>query len=359
MVSQLADIEYFHLCKELNKRMVNSRINKIYQVGENIFKINFNSSAEVGEGKISLVVDLPNYLTITNKFISTPEKPSAFVMNLRKYVDNARVISIEQPSLERILIFNLYAQGNEMKLVFEMFSKGNVLLINSNNKIVFTYRKEIWKDREIKKNLDYVLPPSKKSCLEVTEDDLELKGKKNIMSGILSNISLAPKYLEYIILSEGENPRGEFLSKESIPKIITKIKSLSEINSFYVYEDNENKELSILDMKKENVKEFNSITEAIDYAFELTVQKKVKKEKSIEVEKHISRQLEENKKELDSTIKKAEFIYENYNKVEYVLKYVNSLLDKGMSEKEINEILEKSNMSVDLKEKKVKIKIKL
>lgn len=360
MVQQLADIEYFHLCKELNHTLVNSRINKIYQIGENLFKFNFNTSSEVGEGKVSLLISLPDYLTLSKRVLTTPEKPSSFVMNLRKYLDNARLISIEQPSLERILIFNMYAQGSEMKLIFEMFSKGNILLIDSNNKIVFTYRKEIWKDREVKRGLDYVFPPSKKSCFNISKEDFNLNGKNTIMAGILSKISLAPKYLEYIILSTGEDPKSESFSEGSIDKIISKVNEFKEINIFYTYGETE-KELSLIKLNKENEKQFDKITEAIDYVYEPSFQEnKVKskiKDKSIKLEEHLSKQLDEHKIEHDNTIKKAEFIYENYNKVEYVLNYVNSLIEKGMSEKEINDILEKNKMSVDLKEKKVKIKV--
>jgi predicted ribosome quality control (RQC) complex YloA/Tae2 family protein len=354
MVQQLADVEYFHLCKELNERLINSRINKIYQVGKESFKINFNTSSDVGEGKLTMIISLPDYLTITNKTILTPQKPSVFVMNLRKYLDNSRVISIEQPALERILIFNLYAQGKEMKLIFEMFSKGNILLIDSEGKILFTFRKEIWKDREIKKGLDYVLPSSKKSCFDLSKEDFDLNGKKNIMSAILSKVSLAPKYLENIILSEGEDPKSESINEDSIKKIISKVNELKEKDKFYTYD----KELSLIKLNKENEKEFEKITEAIDYCYDLSnPNEKVQKTKSDKVEEHIKKQLVEHKKELESSIKKAEFIYENYNKVEYVLRYVNSLIEKGMSEKEINDVLEKSNMKVDLKEKKVKIKV--
>lgn len=358
MASQLADIEYFHLCKELNERLVNSRINKIYQVGKELFKINFNTSSEVGEGKVTMVISLPDYLTITNKPILTPQKPSAFAMNLRKYLDNARVISVEQPALERILIFNLYAQGKEVKLIFEMFSKGNILLVDSENKIIFTFRREIWKDREVKKGLDYVLPPSKKSCFDIVPEDFNLNDKKNIMSGILSIISIAPKYLENIILSEGENPKSESINDKSIEKIIFKIKQLREITKFYCYD----KELSLIKLNKEKEKEFDKITEAIDFCYEpssISKDKTEKKNKSENVKEHITKQLIEHKKDLDNSISKAEFIYENYNKIEYVLKYVNSLIKEGKSEKEINNLLKESNMSVDLKEKKVKIKIKL
>lgn len=352
-MAQLADLEYFHLNKELNERLVNSRINKVYQINENLFKFNFNTE----EGKLSLLVSLPDYLTISNRTVISPDKPSAYVMNLRKYLDNSRVISISQPQLERILIFNLYAQGSEIKLIFEMFSKGNILLVNSDNKILFTYRREAWKDREVKRGVEYVLPPSKKSCFDIDESDFELKGKNTIMAGILSTVSLAPKYLEYIILEENENPKSKEISSESISKLIERIKGLSEINEFYTYGD----ELSVIKMDrgKENEKKYNRISEAIDSVFNPIVQKtEVKKEnKSEKVKEHISRQLEENKIELDKTIKKAEFIYENYNKVEYVLNYVNSLIDKGKSEDEINKLLEKSNMKVDLKEKKVIIKV--
>jgi len=260
----------------------------------------------------------------------------------------------------------MYAQGTEIKLIFEMFSNGNVLLIDSNNKIVFTYRKESWKDREVKRGVDYILPPAKKSCFEISESDFELNGKKTLMAGILSHISLSPKYLEQAIISCGENPKSEIpYSDNSIKKIIEKIKSYEQLNTFYVYETTKGKELSVIKLDKNSefeFKEFNSISEAIDYAFEPVVvikESKVKEDKSVKLEEHLKKQLEENKLEMEETIKKGEFIFENYNKIEYVLNYVNSLIEKGKSEKEINSILEKNNMSVDLKEKKIKIKINL
>src|SRR3990172_5458900 len=58
-----------------------------------------------------------------------PETPPPFAQTLRRLLDNARVTAIEQRGLDRIAVFTLERGPETYRLVFEVFGKGNVVLV--------------------------------------------------------------------------------------------------------------------------------------------------------------------------------------------------------------------------------------
>ncbi len=90
--------------------------------------------------------------------------PSAFVMLLRKYLEGARITSVNQPEWERIVAIHTMRSGeDETILIAEIMGQAsNAILINSQNMILGALRQvslEVNHYRAIQPNKEYISPP--------------------------------------------------------------------------------------------------------------------------------------------------------------------------------------------------------
>ena len=126
---------------ELKEKLLNTRINKISQPenDELLFTIKGNST----QYRLLMSADasLPLiYLTEDNK--TSPLNAPAFCMLLRKHIQNARIVDIYQPGLERVIVMVL-EHLNEMgdlcrkKLIVELMGKhSNIIFCNEEDTII-------------------------------------------------------------------------------------------------------------------------------------------------------------------------------------------------------------------------------
>ncbi len=126
------------LARELSDRLTGGRIYKIAQTERDELVLTVKPTAERGGGQVRLCLSasatLPlAYLTDKNK--PSPLQAPAFCMLLRKHLQNARIISVTQPGLERILRFeteHLNEMGDLCRhtLVIELMGKhSNIILL--------------------------------------------------------------------------------------------------------------------------------------------------------------------------------------------------------------------------------------
>ena len=98
-------------------------VDKVYHAGDEII-LRLNVP---GRGKTEVYCRAGKWLCL-HEVPAKPESPTPFAMTLRKSLDNARVIRVEQRGFDRVVTFTL-DRGGEAQLVFEQFSKGNVVLV--------------------------------------------------------------------------------------------------------------------------------------------------------------------------------------------------------------------------------------
>ena len=95
-----------NIVKELNDTILNGRIAKIAQPENDELMITIKNNRTVYRLLLSASASLPLiYLTDNNK--PGPMTAPNFCMLLRKHIGSARILSVTQPGLERILIFEL------------------------------------------------------------------------------------------------------------------------------------------------------------------------------------------------------------------------------------------------------------
>lgn len=137
------------LCRELRETLTGGRIYKIAQTDRNELVLTIRPAADRGGGQLRLYLcsdpSLPLvYLTRTPR--QAPLQAPAFCMLLRKHLQNGRILSVEQPGLERVLRITV-EHRNEMGdlcthvLVVEIMGKhSNIIFLDDSDTIVDSIR---------------------------------------------------------------------------------------------------------------------------------------------------------------------------------------------------------------------------
>ncbi|MBR4719830.1 MAG: NFACT family protein [Lachnospiraceae bacterium] len=168
------------LGKELKDKLINSRIYKIAQPESDEILLTLKTRNGQFRLLISADASLPFlYLTDTNK--TSPAQAPGFCMLLRKHIQNGRITSIRQPSLERILMFDI-DHLNEMgdmcrkTLVVEIMGKhSNIIFLDDKNMVIDSIKhisSAVSSVREVLPGRDYFIPNTqeKSDPLTLTKD---------------------------------------------------------------------------------------------------------------------------------------------------------------------------------------------
>ncbi len=129
-------------------------IDKIYQFETRTLGIRLNGEAHA---KYQLLVEAGRRVHLVKNFPAPPKNPPQFAMLLRKYISGGKVLSIRQPGLERILIFDIGKGTLTYRLIIELFDEGNVILTDESYKIIKPLRHHRFKDRDIVPDAIYAM----------------------------------------------------------------------------------------------------------------------------------------------------------------------------------------------------------
>lgn len=116
--------------KQLNTRLFQGRINKIYQISN--YELLFNIRANHTNEKL-LISCHPTYarVNLTNETYPTPSSPQQLVMLLRKHLEGCHIKSIEQISLDRIIKITFLSR-NELGDLVTLFAYIEIMGKHSN-----------------------------------------------------------------------------------------------------------------------------------------------------------------------------------------------------------------------------------
>lgn len=170
-----------NLARELETCLVGGRINKIYQPEKDEIHLLIKNQKRTWRLLLSASASLP-LIYLTEKSKSNPMTAPNFCMLLRKYIQNGKILKIEQPGMERILILHI-EHTDEMgdlctkQLIVELMGKhSNIIFASSDNKIIDSIKHiscQVSSVREVLPGRDYVLPPgqNKISLISMTQED--------------------------------------------------------------------------------------------------------------------------------------------------------------------------------------------
>ena len=170
-----------NIAQELNQTIVGGKINKIAQPENDELMITIKNNRTVYRLLLSASASLPLiYLTDNNK--PGPMTAPNFCMLLRKHIGSARILSVTQPGLERILIFEL-EHLNELgdicrkKLIVEIMGKHSNLIFCQEDNTILDSIKHISANmssvREVLPGRTWFIPHTqdKKDPLTITEEE--------------------------------------------------------------------------------------------------------------------------------------------------------------------------------------------
>ncbi|KXB04227.1 hypothetical protein AKJ49_02300, partial [candidate division MSBL1 archaeon SCGC-AAA382A03] len=339
MKKEMSALDIKFCINELNEEILNAWAGKIYDIdGLFLFKMNVP-----GEGRKEFVIEPGKRIHLTEMKHSTPQKPPAFAMLLRKHLSNSKLVEINQPDFERIVELKFEAKKESFFLIAELFGEGNLILCDEDYKIISPYKSRIWKHRKLESGKKYELPPKKgKNLSSITKKELKevISDSDDLVRGLASQLAIGGPIAEEICkradLEKKIDPQN--LSQKDYTNLFSIIKRLLRENpsARIIFEDNF--PLTVIPFQFENLKDknfeaFDSFNRALDHYFKNISKKeheKAKEEKIDGKKEKIKSRLDKQKQNVEKWEKKAQkakkiadLISKNHEKVEKILKNLN------------------------------------
>ena len=356
-----SNVDVLAITRELDLILSNSTIGNIYEIEDLlIFKINTN------EGRKNLIIKSDARINITNYNYPIPKYPSQYIMSLRKFLKNKRILHVSQHNFDRIIVMELFSAGEEpWKFIIELFNKGNFLLIDSDSHIKIAKRYKKFKDRDVLAGKEYVFPQSRGAdFLTITKKDfLELikNSDTEVVRNIARNINIAGLYSEEICYRADieKTKLGVNLNENELEILFKSFKNLrnqmlfGNINA-HIVTDNAGKELAVLPFELNmfgnfEFRSFGSYNDAVDEFFAKIDSEIIKKPNDEKIKQKIKAQekilknqkeyLEELKIKKLKYYKLGDFIYANFQPLENLLNTILNAKSKGYRWEEINDKL--------------------
>ena len=133
---------------ELNSKIINSKIDKIYEPDKNTIILCLYSQEFREYYKLTICIDSHNYrINLSEHQKSNPLVAPNFCMLLRKHLLNGKIVSISMNNLERLVtigieFLNEFNELETKKLIVELMGKhSNIILIGENNIIIDALRR--------------------------------------------------------------------------------------------------------------------------------------------------------------------------------------------------------------------------
>lgn len=149
------------------KAFKGSRIDKAYETAPGELLLRIRGGTPPKRIDISILVGKALHMTVLPR--ENPEKPTSFVMNLRKHLANAFVDDVRQHGFDRIVEFVSDRKDGKYLLVIELFHDGNVVLVKD-DKIVAPLAHQSWATREVRPGAKWVPPPAREDPFLLTEE---------------------------------------------------------------------------------------------------------------------------------------------------------------------------------------------
>ena len=315
------------------QKLVGGKVEKIYHHPPDEIRIRIYA----GE-KYDLVIEAGRRIHLTKFPKQSPRFPSPFAMLLRKHLEGARIRKIEQHDFDRVVVIEFERAGERRKLVAELFSKGNIVLLDGERVIM-----------PLKHNIaigsTYKLPEPKFVDVE------KLKESEKEIVKLLATSGLGGLYAEEVCQRAGieKKKKAKELSKDEWDKIVSAINEIMNFqpNPQIVVKDGEYIDVVPMDLVKYagmEKKYFSTFNEALDdyYSKMISEADEIEEAKSEELEK-LRKRLEIQKETLQRYEREAEefrkigdAIYENYQLVDKILSAFKAARER-LSWKEIEE----------------------
>ena len=316
------------IVNELKEQITGNRIYKIAQPEKDELILTIKGSC--GQVRLLLSADasLPLiYMTDKNK--TSPMTAPNFCMLLRKHLQNAKIVSVSQPGLERVVRFEL-EHLNELGdlcskyLIIELMGKhSNIIFCDDQNKIIDSIKHisgMVSSVREVLPGREYFIPKTqdKAELLETKQSEIEvvLRTKnmplyKAIYCGFTGLSPCVAHELCYRAEVDSDKAVSD-LSAAELEQISDQLYALSEdikngrFAPNVVYENKQPKEYAttrLTSYSDENTRRFATVSELLEYYYaEKNMITRIR-QRSVDLRRIVQTALERNVKKYDLQLK--------------------------------------------------------
>lgn len=190
-----------HLKQEIESRVLDAKIDKIYQPSREEIVLMFRTRTEHHKLLLSARANSAR-IHFTKASLENPKQPPMFCMLMRKRLAGARLVQIRQPALERALLLDFDAINElgdsvRLTLVIEIMGRySNVIFVDNAGMVVDALKRvdaEKSSERLVLPGIAYRQPPQqdKLSILSVSPEDIlqamdRLPQNMELSKGLLS-----------------------------------------------------------------------------------------------------------------------------------------------------------------------------
>ncbi|MEM0114861.1 MAG: ribosome rescue protein RqcH [Fervidicoccaceae archaeon] len=317
MKKSMTAVDLKALVEEIKNIVVGERVQNIYYLstqGILLFKM------KIGDYRY-LVMEPGKRVHLTKFSIDVPESPGLLAMSFRKHLRDQQVDDIAQIGFDRILKVTF---RNGASIYIEILPRGEIVLTDEHNNILHSTGFKKMKDREIRRGIQYVLPPHVERLPSI-EECISLLEKKEIQ-GISRVLGIPPEVLNEAL------KRGSGVPQIVCQEIEKILEDSGKLGGFIVFRN----ELPIsfhpynptAIEKEDKVKFFDKFNDAVDEFFykilSLSSLKTISDEErrlSLKVQE-IASEIEKYEKEASELYLSAQKILENLQKLRELQKCV-------------------------------------
>ncbi|KEQ47783.1 Rqc2 family fibronectin-binding protein PavA [Streptococcus mitis] len=285
-----------HMVEELQRELVNGRIQKINQPFEQELVLQIRSNRQSHRLLLS-AHPVFGRIQLTQTTFENPAQPSTFIMVLRKYLQGALIESIEQIENDRIVeitVSNKNEIGDHIQatLIIEIMGKhSNILLVDKSSHKILEVIKHVGFSQNSYRTLlpgsSYIAPPSTDSLNPFTIKDEKL-------FEILQTRELTAKNLQSLFQGLGRDTANE------LEKLLVRDK-LSTFRHFFIQETKPYlTETSFSPIPFENSlgEPFTSLSDLLDTYYKDKAERDRVKQQASELIRRVENELQKNRHKL-------------------------------------------------------------
>lgn len=177
------------LAQELNTKLSGARLDKVYQPEPDELLLQCHGMEGSFKVTLSANPSIPR-VALGEAQKENPMVAPMFCMLLRKHLTAAHIVSVRQPDLERMLIFDIETRNElgdrvEKALIIEIMGRhSNIILVDENNRIADSIKRidfSVSSKRQILPGLSYEMPPAQD---KKNPFNCDLEGLLQVLSGI-------------------------------------------------------------------------------------------------------------------------------------------------------------------------------
>ncbi|MFV9631546.1 MAG: ribosome rescue protein RqcH [Methanosarcinales archaeon] len=343
MKSEMTSVDVAAIVSELNTdtmTLIDAKIGKIYQTGDDEIRITLNIYQQ---GRHHLVIQAGKRIHFTQYPRPAPKLPAPFPMLLRKHIISGRITQIFQYDFDRIIEITIIRAGIVTKLIIELFARGNIMLADTQGRIIQPLKPVSFKDRKLRRGEIYELPPPQLSPLDISVGALEPifnESKSDIVRTIATRLNIGGVLAEEVCLRAGIDKHitaSEVSDLESlhvaINEVFNPIKK-GELDPQIVIKEGKNIDVipfGLQQYQNLDILQFKSFSQALDEYFNEGVKPAAPHEIAIEKKENmLERRLRQQHDAIEKFTKqqaklkaKGELLYAHYQTVEEILKIIN------------------------------------